>query len=138
MNYLWMSSNIPVWLTTCKSVSIKSNTIYRSLLFYAFIISYYFIQLFLLILLYFHDHLAHKEIILLYMFFMRQLHCEMHQKPWILINITFFNAIILPDFLSIAFHTTPYAPFPSFLIISNLLKIWSCRQLCKRSIKKKT
>lgn len=47
------------------------------------------------------------------MFFMNLLHYEMHQIPIIFIYfVTFFNATIYLVFFSIAFHTTPYAPFP--------------------------
>lgn len=44
---------------------------------------------------------------------MNLLHYEMHQIPIIFIYfVTFFNATIYLVFFSIAFHTTPYAPFP--------------------------
>lgn len=47
------------------------------------------------------------------MFFMHQLNFKKHQKS---INFiyTFFNAKTSLVFLSITFHTTPYAPLPNF------------------------
>ena len=123
MFYNWLK----ILITACKSVSIKSNTRYKSLLFSAFIIfnnltifswpfnSYKNITS--LNVLYASVALwnASKTFFKATIFFYFEIKVVIYLFIWK--YHTYFN------FLSTAFHTIPYAPLPSFYIISNFRDI---------------
>jgi len=126
MYFLWIGSKIPARMTLdfnygntlCKSVSMNSKTIYRSLSFSA--------RITLRSLTIFSCSVSYSK------------KMTSRKVLWESVALwkaskTFLSATVCCDFLSTAFQTTPYAPFPLNSSSSNRLFIWSSTLECSSS-----